>query len=195
MDLKEKSKSLTKSRSLTKSKSKTKSKSLTKSKSKNKSVSKSSYSSINSFVRKIMRSDQAMETYKFTYGGNIINVDNPYISEYYKIHPELPNDIHIKTTKYCNGRFYFLSHKAIQHLITKREYICNEYLEDYAIGYHMHIFFKNNMNLLTDSDISWFSLSEIIKRKEREKALFSYRLFLPTAASNTLIILLSSTEV
>ncbi len=70
MDLKEKSKSLTKSKSksLTKSKSKSltksKSKSLTKSKSKskNKSISKSSYSSINSFVSKIKREDGELDS-------------------------------------------------------------------------------------------------------------------------------------
>jgi len=79
------------------------------------------------------------------YGGHIIEITMPFISEYYKIHPELPNNIHIKTTKYCNGRFYFLSHKVIQNLLSKREDICKEFLEDYAIGYYMHIFFKNNM--------------------------------------------------
>jgi hypothetical protein len=79
------------------------------------------------------------------YGGHIIEITRPFISEYYKIHPELPNNIHIKTTKYCNGRFYFLSHKVIQNLLSKREEICKEFLEDYAIGYYMHVFFKNNM--------------------------------------------------
>ncbi len=80
MDLKEKSKSiksksltksksLSKSKSLTKSKSLSKSKSLTKSKSKNenisKSLSKSSYSSINSFVKKIKREhDELDASYK-----------------------------------------------------------------------------------------------------------------------------------
>lgn len=79
------------------------------------------------------------------YGGNIIDINRPFISEYNKIHPELPNNIHIKTTQYCSGRFYFLSHKVIQNLVSKREDICKEFLEDYAIGYHMHIFFKSNM--------------------------------------------------
>ncbi len=79
------------------------------------------------------------------YGGHIIEISTPFISEYYKIHTELPNNIHIKTTKYCSGRFYFLSHKVIQNLLSKREDICKEFLEDYAIGYYMHIFFKNNM--------------------------------------------------
>ena len=79
------------------------------------------------------------------YGGHIIEVTTPYLSEYYKIHPELPNDLPIQITKYCSGRFYFLSSKAIRNLLTKRETIIKEFLEDYAIGYNLHIFFKSNM--------------------------------------------------
>jgi len=91
------------------------------------------------------------------YGGHIIEITRPFISEYYKIHPELPNNIHIKTTKYCNGRFYFLSHKVIQNLLSKREEICKEFLEDYAIGYYMHVFFKNNM-LKLDTNKSFIDI-------------------------------------
>jgi len=91
------------------------------------------------------------------YGGHIIEITRPFISEYYKIHPELPNNIHIKTTKYCSGRFYFLSHKAIQNILSKREDICKEFLEDYAIGYYMHVFFKNNM-LKLDTNKSFIDI-------------------------------------
>jgi len=79
------------------------------------------------------------------YGGHIVEVNNPYLSEYYKIHPELPKDLPIQITKYCSGRFYFLSSKALRNLLTKRESIIKEFLEDYAIGYNLHIFFKSNM--------------------------------------------------
>jgi hypothetical protein len=79
------------------------------------------------------------------YGGHIVDVTIPYLSEYYKLHPELPKDLPIQNTKYCSGRFYFLSHKAIQHLLAKRESIVKEFLEDYAIGYNLHVFFKNNI--------------------------------------------------
>ena len=91
------------------------------------------------------------------YGGHIIEITRPFISEYYKIHPELPNNINIKTTKYCSGRFYFLSHKAIQNILSKREDICKEFLEDYAIGYYMHVFFKNNM-LKLDTNKSFIDI-------------------------------------
>ena len=79
------------------------------------------------------------------YGGYNIEINKPFISQYYKIHPELPTNLPIQITRYCSGRFYFLSSKAIQHLLTKRETIIKEFLEDYAIGYNLHIYFKKNM--------------------------------------------------
>ena len=57
----------------------------------------------------------------------------------------MPKELPIQITKYCSGRFYFLSHKAVQNLLTKRETIIKEFLEDYAIGYNLHNFFKNNI--------------------------------------------------
>lgn len=85
------------------------------------------------------------------YGGHVVEVNTPYLSEYYKIHPELPKELPIQVTEYCSGRFYFLSYKAIQSLLTKRETIIKEFLEDYAIGYNLHKFFKNNiLKLNTD---------------------------------------------
>lgn len=87
------------------------------------------------------------------YGGNIVVVNQPYLSEYYKLHPELPKDLPIQITKYCSGRFYFLSSKAIRNLLTKRETIIKEFLEDYAIGYNLHIYFKSNMIKLNTNKI------------------------------------------
>lgn len=76
------------------------------------------------------------------YGGFIIDVKNPYFSEYYRIHPELPEKLSIFVTKYCSGRFYFLSKEAIRDLLYKKELIKKEYLEDYAIGFHMNNILK-----------------------------------------------------
>jgi hypothetical protein len=87
------------------------------------------------------------------YGGHIVEVNTPYLSEYYKIHPELPKELPIQITDYCSGRFYFLSHKAIQSLLPKRETIIKEFLEDYAIGYHLHKFFKNNILKLNTNKV------------------------------------------
>lgn len=82
---------------------------------------------------------------KTHYGGFVINVDTPYISQYHKIHPELPIDLKIYKTKYCSGRFYFLSKESITYLMSKKELISKEYLEDYAIGFYLHEYFKNNI--------------------------------------------------
>ena len=79
------------------------------------------------------------------YGGYIVDVKQPYLSQYNKIHPELPCYLPILVTKYCSGRFYFLSKDAIQNLIIKKGLIIKEYLEDYAIGFHLDIQFKTNM--------------------------------------------------
>jgi hypothetical protein len=79
------------------------------------------------------------------YGGYIVDVPFSYLSQYCKVHPELPTYLPVLKTKYCNGRFYFLSSEAILDLISKREKIREEYLEDYAIGYYLSEFYKENM--------------------------------------------------
>ena len=99
------------------------------------------------------------------YGGYIVDVTKPYLSEYFKIHPELPRYLPILKTQYCSGRFYFLSSNAISNLILKRESIEKEYLEDYAIGYHLDKKFKQNLlsistnNFFTDIELSDFPLT------------------------------------
>lgn len=82
---------------------------------------------------------------KVHYGGKIVNVEIPYMSKYYLLHPELPKDMIIQSTKYCTGSLYFLSSEAVSNLISKRESVCKEYLEDYAVGLHLHPFFKKIM--------------------------------------------------
>ena len=87
---------------------------------------------------------------KIHYGGHIVNVDKPHISQYYKIHPELPETLEIMPTKYCSGRFYFLSALAVEYLLSKRNSVEKEYLEDYAVGYNLHSILKQNiLNLKT----------------------------------------------
>jgi hypothetical protein len=98
---------------------------------------------------------------KVHYGGKIVNVQFPHISQYYRIHPELPNNLVIQPTKYCNGRFYFLSWEAVMNLITKKEKIHAEYFEDYAIGYYLSIFLKDTM-LYINSDKHFIDQSEDI---------------------------------
>ena len=80
------------------------------------------------------------------YGGQIVNVQKTYLSQYYRIHAELPQDLLVKATKYCSGRFYFLSQDAIRFLVEeKKELVEAEYLEDYAIGYHLSDLYKTKM--------------------------------------------------
>jgi hypothetical protein len=96
------------------------------------------------------------------YGGYIVDVPKAYLSNYHTIHPELPKHLPILQTKYCSGRFYFLSKSAVTNLINKREKIIKEYLEDYAIGYNLEEHFKVNMlkiatnKFFTDIELSDF---------------------------------------
>ena len=81
----------------------------------------------------------------------MIHVNQSYRSDYYKIHPELPNNIIIQPTKYCSGRFYLLSFESVMTLEKKKEKIYKEYFEDYAIGLNISIFLKENIfNINTD---------------------------------------------
>jgi len=97
---------------------------------------------------------------KSHYGGYIVNVDKPYLSQYHKIHSELPENIPVLQTKYCSGRFYFLSDLAIQQLICKTEQIGKEYLEDYAIGFNLDPILKTNiLNIQTNKYFIDFDFS------------------------------------
>jgi hypothetical protein len=79
------------------------------------------------------------------YGGFIVDVKQNHLSQYHKIHPELPEYLPILKTRYCSGRFYFLSKFAIVNLVSKLSSIEKEYFEDYAIGYHLDNVYKTNM--------------------------------------------------
>lgn len=97
---------------------------------------------------------------KIHYGGYVVDVKQNYLSQYHKIHPELPQYLPVLKTSYCSGRFYFLSNESINSLIEKRILIENEYLEDYAIGYNLENQFKSNiLNLQTNN---YFKDMEII---------------------------------
>jgi hypothetical protein len=93
------------------------------------------------------------------YAGHIVNVNKPYLSQYNKIHPELPDYLPILQTRYCSGRFYILSDLAVKDLLDKKELIEFEYLEDYAIGYFLDSDLKTNMlNIQTNKYFSDFAL-------------------------------------
>jgi len=88
---------------------------------------------------------------KIHYGGYIVDIKQPYFSEYHRIHPELPKQLPLLVTKYCSGRFYLLSKSAISNLLGKREFIEKEFLEDYAIGFNLDPIYKKDMlSLATD---------------------------------------------
>ena len=102
---------------------------------------------------------------KTHYGGHIVDIKRPEVSSYYRIHPELPKNLILQATRYCSGRFYFLSWEAVQKLLERVNDICNEYFEDYAIGYYLPSNLKNNMlQLDTDKHFNDFHLSIFAER-------------------------------
>jgi hypothetical protein len=56
---------------------------------------------------------------KIHYGGYIVDVKQNYLSQYHKIHPELPEYLPILQTKYCSGRFYVISKHAITNVLSE----------------------------------------------------------------------------
>ncbi len=98
----------------------------------------------NNFFQMI-RGVMEVKSPKVHYAGNIVDVPQPYLSKYHKIHPELPEYLPILATRYCSGRFYVLSIEALCSLILKREAIEREYFEDYAIGLHLNPLLKETM--------------------------------------------------
>jgi Galactosyltransferase len=93
-------------------------------------------------IDKLVRKPTKMKAH---YGGQVVDVQLPYLSQYFHIHPELPQDMIIQKTEYCSGRFYFLSPESVTNLVSKRENIEKEYLEDYAIGLNLNPIFKKVM--------------------------------------------------
>lgn len=79
------------------------------------------------------------------YGGQVIDVKTPHVSQYYKVHTELPHNLVIQPLQYCSGRFYLLSKEAVGHLLKKKEAFDNEYFEDYAVGKYLDQDFKTDV--------------------------------------------------
>ena len=104
------------------------------------------------------------------YGGYIVDVPKPYLSEYHRIHPELPKQLPLYATKYCSGRFYFLSKSAITNLLSKRALVEKEFLEDYAIGFNLDQIYKHNMlPLATNQFFTDIELSDFPRLLEQGK--------------------------
>jgi hypothetical protein len=102
----------------------------------------------NFFQATIRMLERSGDDAKIHYAGNVVDVPQPYLSQYHRIHPELPVDLPVLQTKYCSGRFYVLSADAVADLLKKKHHIEKEFLEDYAIGLHLDESYKRTMKHL-----------------------------------------------
>jgi hypothetical protein len=85
----------------------------------------------------------------YDYGGRAIDLEDHY-SNYWTVHNELPRELFLQKTLYCIGRFYFLSHKAVSDLMTKKEIISSRIIEDHAIGLYLSDDLKHNCLRMDD---------------------------------------------
>ena len=107
---------------------------------------------------------------KIHYGGYIVYVQQNYLSQYHIVHPELPKHLPVFRTKYCSGRFYFLSKEATENIISKKNFVEKEFLEDYAVGYYLDDHFKSNMiNIMTNKFFTDIELSDFTRLCEENK--------------------------
>jgi hypothetical protein len=111
-----------------------------------------------------------LKTPKTHYGGYIVDVTQNYLSEYHVIHPELPKYLPILKTRYCSGRFYYLSKAVTTLLLSKQFFIEKEYLEDYAIGFFMDEAYKREMiNIATNRYFTDIENSDYMRLLEEGK--------------------------
>jgi hypothetical protein len=72
----------------------------------------------------------------YDYGGELIYAPR-HLSVYH--YPNVSSDLHrpfeILETYYCPGRFYFLSKKACDNVLSSKKWVFSCMFEDYAIGY------------------------------------------------------------
>ena len=78
------------------------------------------------------------------YGGFSLYVQT-HISQYFHIHSCLPKKLLLKETRYCNGRFYFLSNEAVNNVLMKKNIIEKDYIEDHSIGLNLDDKYKKNI--------------------------------------------------
>jgi hypothetical protein len=82
----------------------------------------------------------------YDYGGQLIECDT-YTSDwhYQYVTDEFKIPFVLQATRYCPGRFYFLSKKACDLLVVNKDWMYKNIFEDYAVGYIMT---HNSLNVL-----------------------------------------------
>lgn len=88
------------------------------------------------------------------YGGFSIRINQRMSTGRDPLHPEV-TDVIREPTRYCNGRFYFLSKLAIADLLTKKKEFEQRQVEDYSVGFYLSERIKEKTIYLPDTE-KWF---------------------------------------
>jgi len=88
------------------------------------------------------------------YGGFSIEIHKGHSVGIDPLHPEV-TDTYRDPTRYCNGRFYFLSKPAVADLLTKKKVFEQRQVEDYSVGFYMSPHIKEKTIYLPNTE-KWF---------------------------------------
>ena len=99
---------------------------------------------------------------KIHYAGNIVDVPQPYLSQYHRIHPELPKELPVYKTKvlFQDESIFCLKNPLAIYYPREGEKIDQEYLEDYAIGFYLDEKYKTSM-LFVNSNLFFKDMETI----------------------------------
>lgn len=80
-----------------------------------------------------------LEEEKYDYGGFVVDIKKHYTNYKYD---NVDKKVLLNDCSYVNGRFYFLSPRCVDYLLTKKNLFYDYIYEDYAIGYELRNFDK-----------------------------------------------------
>jgi hypothetical protein len=79
---------------------------------------------------------KAIQESKADYGGHIVNCGGDYQSTYHYIQEGVEKTPAVcRKAVYCNGRFYFLSRKSMEAMLSNKDIFWNSAYEDNTVGY------------------------------------------------------------
>jgi len=75
-----------------------------------------------------------LESNTYHYGGYVINLPHSIKNLCHKDHKEIPEDLVIEKTFYCQGHFYLLSKESVIELLKYKKDFFERMIEDHTVG-------------------------------------------------------------